>query len=145
MIKSPVARLAAAILAVVLLAALGINLAEERRNATFPADSPQGVVQRYLKAIAADERVEAFAYVAGDSPCTQRDMDAAFGAPIDRTIVQSARIEGDQATVLIRLEYGYASPYGGRATSDLTYSLVRESGQWRLTGRIWPMERCPGA
>jgi hypothetical protein len=69
-------------------------------------------------------------------------MDAAFGTPITKTIVQSARINGDRASVLIRTELGYASVYGGRVTADYTYALVRESGEWKLTGKIWPMETC---
>jgi len=141
--RSPeVTFLVAAIGGTLLLAILGMTLAEARRNATFPADSPQRAVQSYLEAISLDDKLLAFSYVAGESSCEQQDMDAAFGAAIDRTIVQFAHIDGDRGKVGIRLELGIGSIWGGRATKDRTFSLVRERGEWKLTGKIWPMDSC---
>jgi hypothetical protein len=140
--KNPVAMLGAAIGAVVLIAILAVILAEVRRNTTYPAGSPQSAVQSYLEEIGKDAKVIAFSYVAKESPCTQQDMDASFGASIKRTFVQFAQMEGDRGTIGMRLELGYRGVFDSRVTLDRTFSLVREDGEWKLTNRIWPMETC---
>jgi hypothetical protein len=142
--KNPVAMLGLAMGAVVLLAVVAMILAEARRNTTYPEGSPQRTVQNYLEKVANDEKVIAYSYVAKESPCTQKDMDAAFGEPIDRTIVQFARIDGDRGVIGIRLEMGYGGGgvFGGRSTQDHTFTLVREGSQWKLTDQIWPMTSC---
>ena len=134
--------LGVATVVMVALAFLAITLAESRRTATFPSGSPQKMVQDYLKAISDGQKVKAFSYVAQESSCEQADMDVASGAPIDRTIIQFARINGDRGTVGIRSELNIASVYGGKTSMDHTFSLVRENQQWKLTGKIWPMETC---
>jgi hypothetical protein len=142
MTKNPVTMLGLAIGAVVMLAVVGILLAEVRRNTTYPEGSPQRAVQSYLEEIGKDAKVTAFSYVAKESPCTQQDMDASFGASIKRTYVQFAHMEEDRGTIGMRLELGYRGVFDSRVTLDRTFSLVRENGEWKLTKRIWPMETC---
>jgi hypothetical protein len=57
----------AAVAGLVLLASLAIFLAESRRNTTFAAGTPQAVVKEYLEAIATDDKVMAFSFVADES------------------------------------------------------------------------------
>lgn len=140
--KGPGPILLLAFIGVLLLAALAVNLAEDRRSTVYPPETAQGVVQSYLQAISSDQKVLAFSYVSQESSCTQKDMDAALGSAIDRSIIQFAHLKANRGKVGVRLELAIEGVFGGRFTEDLTFSVVRERDGWKLTRRIWPMTSC---
>jgi hypothetical protein len=134
----------------VLVSVLLNVLLDGKSEDLLPADSPEGTVQRYLRAIADDDVTVAYGYLSSDlqTACTlqhfiqsteyYRSRD--FGArlrdtvEIDETRVVSAEIS----------EPDGGSIFGNRGFDfTTTYTLAIEGGEWRMSEPPWPMGWCP--
>ena len=126
-----------------------INVVADDGDADLlPEDTPEGTVQRYLKALAADDPALAFSYIStSQEGCTlenfiqtteyRRTQD--FSATLTRTTTT------DVATlVTVKItESEFDPPFGGGGYDfDSIFTLKQEDGVWRFTEPPWP-SWCP--
>jgi hypothetical protein len=146
---SPNLWLVTVVLVVVALAITGIIVAlvTSRTEATLPASSPEGVVQRYLRALENRRYEDAYTYLnaATKQQCPLEEFIRATSyRPLEDSemVLDDTKILGDSAIVTARVtvfepgnifdssEYSYTE----------TFDLTRDAGQWRMK---WEAYRCP--
>jgi flagellar basal body-associated protein FliL len=129
-------------------------LVTSRSADLLPAGSPEGVVQRYLRALEKEEYGEAFGYLTADLqrrcrveefagrdhwPYSEEDQEIALEKT--QTFNGSAVV---RATVTV---FHAGAPFGSEYSYDRTFNLKLEDGQWRLTvaREYWagPYGYCP--
>lgn len=127
------------------LLALGLVVAvfaARRPEATFPPDSPQGVVATYLRLLQdgkVDEAYDLTAFPASDPfPMTRErfheQLDRWSATP-HRAILARTTVRGDRATVVVQIS-GFRPGLlgGGDSTQQVDVTLARTSAGWRVTG-----------
>jgi hypothetical protein len=110
----------------------------------LPADSPEGVVQRYLLALEREDYREAYDYLSSDlrSRCSFDDFVSRGYWPETRgnqvTLEKTQRFDG-HALVKARVTvFHHDAPFGASEYSyERSFDLKLEEGQWRLTGPEW--------
>jgi hypothetical protein len=132
------------VLALVVLAAAVVLLVGGREPVSYPADSPEGVLQRYLAAFEAGDLDEAHGYF---SSAVREEMDleafertardyGLYPSQTSRRILfDRSEIEGDTARVHLTVEEFYGGgPFGAGETyrSPRVIALAREDGAWRI-------------
>lgn len=146
---------AAGIVALVAVTAAAVLLLGGREPASFPADSPEGTVQRHLAAFEAGDFEAAHAYFSSDVR-SELDLDAYeqltrdYGMyPPDtsrRVLFDRTETDGDVARVHLTVEEYYGGgPFGGGETyrSPREIRLVREGGAWRIDDPLVGIEPAP--
>ncbi|HKZ50702.1 MAG TPA: hypothetical protein VJ256_02925 [Dehalococcoidia bacterium] len=110
----------------------------------LPADLPEGVVQRYLRAIAREDYREAYDYFSADlqGRCSYDQFlrwasSSYFKREIEEAQVtlESARIDGDRAQVRLRFtQFDPGVPFfgAGEHSYERTFHLRLEGEQWRF-------------
>jgi hypothetical protein len=108
------------------------------------ADSPEGVVQRYLLALQKEDYREAYSYLSSDlqTRCSLDDLVGTYYWPYAQegqvTLERTERYDGSavvRATVTV---FHGDPPFGASEYSyDRTFQLKLEGDQWRLTGPEW--------
>ena len=144
-----------AILALVGIAAVAVVLAGGREAESFPADTPEGVLQRHLAAFEEGDLETAHGYFSSEVR-GQMDLDAYeqmtrdYGMlPPDgsrRVLFERTEIDGDRARVHLTVEeYFGGGPFGGGDTyrSPREIRLVREDGSWRIDDTLVGVEPVP--
>ncbi len=140
---------------ILLLVAASISLAllnPEGGVTEYPADAPEGVVQRYLKALEDQDYPRAHSYLASgvQSKCSVEDvrMSARWLAESrsSRRIELVGKETLSSGTVQVRVrvvEVNVNPPFGvDESSHDEWYPLVREGGPWRLESPGWPVFGC---
>jgi len=136
---------AVAVVAALLVGAVAIALVTTRGGLDLlPADSPEGVVQRYLLAIESEDYQAAYYYLSSDLrvSCSLDDFVGRGYWPATRqdhmTLEKTQRFD-DRAVVTARVTvFDPDVPFGTSEYSyDRTFHLKLEGGQWRLTGPEW--------
>lgn len=146
---------AAGIVALVVFAAAAVLLLGGREPATFPADSPEGTVQRHLAAFEDGDLAGAYADFSSEVRADM-DLDAYerltrdYGMyPLDgsrRVLFDRTEIDGDRARVHLTVEEYYGGgPFGGGETyrSPREMRLVREDGAWKIDEPVVGIEPAP--
>lgn len=143
------------VLALVVLAVVAVLLLGSRDATDLPADSPEGVVQRYLAAFEEGDHDAAWALFSAEVqervPLDEyRRAADGFGPYGDmgsrRVLFDGAEIDGDEARVRLTIEEFYDSgPFGGGETfrSARDIRLVREDGAWRIDEALIGLEPGP--
>ncbi len=143
--------LVAAAIALVLLVGASIAVGLNRGAETeFPAGSPEGTVQRYVRAV---EEQDANALRALLSPDAQRrcelaDIRNALRYPTERDLrvtLRDTKTNGDRSEVRVRVSEttGGSQPFdSGSFEHDETFDLVRFNGEWFVDQPTWPIY-CP--
>jgi hypothetical protein len=110
----------------------------------FPADSPEGAVQRYLLAFGDEEYREAYDYLSSDVQRRCSLDDFLRRAPYRNTgehhmTLEDTQTLDDSALVRARVTvFDPGVPFGPSEHSyDRTFQLKLEEGQWRLTWPEW--------
>jgi hypothetical protein len=135
--------------AVLALAVAGVIVAlvTSRDEATLPASSPEGTVQRYLRALEQKDYRGAYAYLnaSAQRQCTieqfiratsyrelkDAEMILEDTQLLDDSAIVTARVTAfDPSNVFDPSEYSYTE----------TFDLTREGGLWRLK---WQNYQCP--
>ena len=131
----------AGILTVGVLVAL---FASRQREATYPANSPQGTVATYLHFLQRGQVDEAYAL-------TSMDVNPAFGPPMSpemfhqqfdswgrrshRVTLVRASTRGRRASVTVDISSFSGGPFGASdETHEQTFTLARRGNGWRITG-----------
>lgn len=136
----------------VVVAAAVILLLGTRAPVQFPADTPEGVVQRYLGAFDEGDLDTAYEYFSSavreemsldDFERTARDFGMYPATSSRRVLFERTEIDGDEARVHLTVEEFYGSgPFGGGEVfrSERQLSLVREGGSWRIDEALIGLE-----
>ena len=139
----------------VVMAVIAVVLLGSREAPTFSADTPEGVVQRHLAAVEAQEYETAWGYF---SSAVQSDLSADeyrratrdygyYGGESRRVLFDRSEVDGERARVWLTVEEYYGGgPFGGgdtyRSTREVV--LVREDGEWRIDDPLIGLEPMPG-
>jgi hypothetical protein len=110
---------------------------------TYDRGTPEGVVQAYLTAVIDGNHDAAVAYLAQDSQCTVDDLDRAFVPDGVRIVLRDTSVDGDTAQVGVNMTVSSGGPLdSSEYTEQHTFRLRHADGNWRITGRPWPMYDC---
>ncbi len=116
---------------------------------TYAPDSPERVVQDYLRAVSDRDATAAFAFFAPDllAKCEPKPRESISnrGSSTLRASLDRAVTRDDTAEVRVRLteSYGTDSPFGsGDSSFTHTFVLTKLDGQWRFSEPPWPTY-CP--
>ena len=116
----------------------------------FAAGTPEGTVQRYLRAVIDRDASAANGYLSADLTecCDEQRLRDAYRRPSDRdmrvTLRGTAEV-GDVTEVRVRItEFRSNPPFGGDDYShDEFFALRQEGGEWRFVDPPWPVYFCP--
>lgn len=134
---------AGGVVAITILAIVAVLVAGSREPEAFPADTPEGTIQRYLSAFDAGDHAAAYGFFSAEvrdrmSPDDYAQMIDqsgyyAGGGETGRVLFDSIEGSGDTARVRLTVERIYGdglSTSTSRSTSEIR--LVREAGAWRI-------------
>jgi len=132
---------------VIALAVAGIVVALVTRSGDLlPADSPEGAVQRYLRALQDRDYEVAYGYLSSASKngCSLQDFlrQASYREVRDShmTLEDTRRLDGTAIVSARVTVFDPTVPFGPSESSyEQTFELKLENGQWRVT---WPDYRC---
>ena len=132
---------------VVALAVAGIVVAlVTRSGGLLPVDSPEGVVQRYLRAMQDQDYKVAYGYLSSTSQksCSLDDFlrQASYREVRDShmTLEDTRRLDGTAVVSARVTVFDPELPFGSSEYSyERTFQLKLENGAWRVT---WPDYRC---
>lgn len=132
-----------AVVVLIVLAALIVQAARPL-PVQYPAQTPEGTVQRYVTALLHGERDVAAEYLTNRSDDCERYL---YEVPHDLQIqLKSAAVEGEHATLVVRIRYaGERAPLFGSDTGyEDRFELVKR-GSWLISTAPWPVGTCqPG-
>lgn len=115
-----------------------------REPAVVAPDSPEGVVQAYLRAVLARDHAAAVGYLTDEA--SRRCPASAFRTtwvPDDVTAdLEEVSVNGGEARVRVHLRTPVAPLALDAESSTEVFLLVREDDAWRLTGEPWPLTTC---
>lgn len=120
------------------------------RTATpdFPADSPEGSLQRYFATFEEGNYEAAYEYFSErvkeqmSVDDFRRSIDMYQGSPgAQRVLFQGTSGEGDRVRVELVIEYFYDDGFGGGSSSQpRQVGMVREGGEWRIDDALAGLE-----
>jgi hypothetical protein len=124
-----------------------IALGSTRRGETdFAADSPEGTVQRYVRAIEAEDAVAIRETLSAETQqrCQITDIRDNLRYPNERDLrvtLRDSRITGDRAEVKVRVtENSGSGPFdSGSYDHEETFDLVRINSAWLIEQPTWPI------
>lgn len=136
--------LAAFVGAVVLLAILAGVVVANRSAPDLNPDTPEGVVQQYLKAVVAADYPVAAGLLSPSSGCGLPDVAAAYGPGSARIVLDHTAVTGDQAVVTVKVTEGTGDgPFESSGYSHTERVTVqREGAAWKITGSPWLLPSC---
>ena len=140
----------AACIAVLLIASIVVGLMDH--ETIFLVDSPEGVVQGFLKAIEDEDFTTAYRFLSSElrDSCSLEEFatgNILAGAQVrdNRITLEGTRDLNGTAIVIARNSSVDGSGLFGSSVRsyELTYTLTREEGEWRLSEPTWPYFSCP--
>jgi hypothetical protein len=104
--------------------------------------TPEGTAQAFLQAIDDEDYESAYGFLQAEVQGTCTAQDLVTSEPVPRTVVTDTVVNGDEATVFVRLAYSGGDPLGGSYESDGQFELVNEGGSWAIVTFPWPYTPC---
>jgi hypothetical protein len=134
--------LAALVGAVVLLAVLAGVVVANRATPELNRDTPEGVVQSYLKAVFDEDYSKAIGLLSTSTRCDVSDVAASAPEPVQIVLDHSA-VEGDHAVVTVDVTEGSGDdPFGPSGYSHKErVNVQRDGGVWKITS-LWLLPPC---
>ncbi len=136
---------------VVAVAVIGVVVASVREPPDLPAGSPEGVVQRYLRAVAdADPNSAYDTYTPELRERCERHQPERLPLPDERMAFEAELLDtrrvDDTVQVSVRItEFSGEPPFGGGGYDHTEVFVVeRGDGSWGIAGAVWPYGLCPG-
>ncbi|MEP7082094.1 MAG: hypothetical protein ABI841_03855 [Chloroflexota bacterium] len=138
----------AGILALLLVSVVVVLALGRTATSDYPADSPEGTLQRYFAAFEDGDYEAAYAYFSErvkeqmSVDDYRRSIGMYQGAPgAQRVLFQGTSGEGDRVRVDLVVEYFYDDGFGGGSSSQpRQVSMVREDGEWRIDDALAGLE-----
>lgn len=142
--------LIAAGLALVLLVVASVLVGSARRAETeFPADSAEGAVQRYVRAVQDQDatKIHDLLSPSAQERCDLADIRSALRSPSEReyrVTLRDVKVTDSSAVVRVRVTESTGSgPFeSGTYDHDETFDLVRANAGWLIDQPTWPVY-CP--
>ncbi len=142
---------ALAVLVLVIVSVVVALVNRQRDVDLFPADTPEGGVQRYLLALEDGEYRTAYNYLNASlqERCSYQhfvDSTRFFQGEDRRISLEDKESLNGQVRVRVRItEFDFSPPFN---TSEYSFSvdfiLEQTGAEWRFTEPPWPMGWCPG-
>ena len=128
----------------VLVIALIATAVSNNSSKTLNVGTPERAVQQYLQNLIDGRNDLAATALSKDSRCSIQDIDRAY-------IWRSAEIsllssQATSSTAIVRLSFAQdvSALMDTSRDEELTYRLVKEGNQWKITGIPWPLYDCGG-
>ena len=141
------AGVAAVVVVAIALSVVAIVVKDEQ---DFAAGTPEGTVQRYLRAVIDGDANAARGYLSADliDRCDEQRLRDAYrrGSRRDvRATLRGTAEVGDVTEVRIRItEFRDDPPFRRDDYShDEFFALRQEGGEWRIVEPPWPLSFCP--
>ena len=119
------------------------------KTATFPGDTPEGVVQRYLQALEDNDSQAAFDYLGAElqEGCTLlefRNQTNWIADQDHRIVLEGTELLETQTLVMVRISQIRTDPPFSTSESSFRqgYTLEQQNGDWRFTEPPWPLSFC---
>jgi hypothetical protein len=137
---------------VVVIAIAAVVVSSIRQPADVPADSPEGLVQRYLQAVADDDPA---AILETYTPALRARCNASEPAytpafsddarSFEADLISMREVDRDTVEVRVRItEYSGDPPFGGGGYDHTEVFVVEvTNGGWGLAQAVWPYSVCP--
>lgn len=116
----------------------------------LPADTPEGTVQRYIRALNEKDPITAYSYVSKDlePDCTLQHFinttEYITERGVGAELVRTTSVDGSRVVRVEITESRLDPPFGGGQYSfTVTFTLEQQDGEWRMTEPPWPMSWCP--
>jgi hypothetical protein len=132
------------VIAAVLVIALIVALASNNSTKTLNAGSPERIVQEFLQSLNDGRNDVAVKLLASDSSCSIQDIDRAYHSPSTEISLLESQITGNTAVVRVSVQRDPAAMMDTSSDEELTYRLVKNVNQWRISGIPWPLYDCGG-
>lgn len=126
----------------IVLIAIAAVLSATHKSKTLSADSPEGVIQMYLKNVIVGKNDLAASYFSSDSVCKASDIDRAYFPEDFRVNLVNTEITGDRAYVKVDINYASGGPFDSGYSEKQNYRLIKENGRWKISGIPWPLYDC---
>jgi hypothetical protein len=136
--------------ALLIVIAVVINLVSDSNQADLlPADTPEGVGQRYLIALNDDDGATAFGYISSSlTSCTLTHFIQTTGYQREQnySVSLGKTTTTDKATlVAVKITDAPSGDLFGQNgySYDVIFTLKEEADGWRFSEPPWPMSWCP--
>lgn len=110
----------------------------------FEANSPEGVVQRYVSAVVTDDLQTARDLHASKLGAGCDPVPSFVGTDTRVTLVKSTA-SGDSATVTVTINDGVAGPFGSDGGYEDGFELVADGDSWLVSYAPWQFQVCVDA
>lgn len=131
------------LIAVVLAIAVIAAIFSGNSARTLNPGSPERIVQEYLQSLTDRRNDLAAKQLSKESSCTVEDIDRAYTWPSAQITLIKSEVTGDSAIVRVSVEQKTDTFMdSGILNEQPPFRLIKESGQWRITGIPWPLYDC---
>lgn len=128
--------------AVIAVAALVTLVLTWRHPVHVTPGTPEAAVQKYIDAVLDHDSEAAVRMLAPDSPCDVEDVDRAYVGDDLQVSLRDVVVLATTARVEVVITSGSGGLIPDQSTERQTFRLVRNGGQWRITGAPWPLFEC---
>lgn len=125
-----------------ILAAVAALLTSSREVKELSPNSPEGVVQLFLKAVIEGKSEDAADYFSATTTCDASDIDRSWMPETVRVNLADQEITGDRAFIEITVDISSGGPFDDYYVETHNYRLAQEDGNWRILGIPWPLYSC---
>ena len=110
---------------------------------TLNPGSPEKIVQEYLQSLTDGRNDLAAKRLSKNSSCEVEDIDRAYIWPSAQITLLKSEVTGNSAIVRVSVQRKTDTFMdSGILDEQPTYRLIKEQGQWRITGIPWPLYDC---
>ena len=124
------------------LAAVAAILTSSKEAKNYAPNTPEGVVQLFLKNVIEGKNEDAARYFSMTTTCDATDIDRSWIPDTVRVNLTNTQIEGDRAYIDVAVDMNQGQLFGDMYTEKHNFRLVRESGAWKILGIPWPLYSC---
>ena len=124
------------------LAAVAAILTSSKATKNYAPNTPEGVVQLFLKDVIEGKNEDAARYFSMTTTCDATDIDRSWIPDTVRVNLTNTQIEGDRAYIDVAVDMNQGQLFGDMYTEKHNFRLVRESGAWKILGIPWPLYSC---
>jgi hypothetical protein len=130
--------LGAAVVATLVILAL-------RSPTEFDPATPEGVAQRYVRALVDRDTRAAAALLDERLGCSSADFRHMWVAESMAARLVAAHVDDDSAEVDLVISQGTGEPFGSGWQFPVTLVMERRAGEWLISEVPWPIYVCEGA
>lgn len=135
----------AILVSLIFAVALVFAISTDSSVKTLSNGTPEKLVQEYLDAVNDGRNEDAAALFSSSSSCTVDDIDRAYIDTSAQVILDKV-VTNDEthAIVYISIQRSDGPLMSDPYVDKENYRLVKQDGQWKLSGIPWPLYECGG-